>query len=147
MTPDVAALLALVNVVSRKLHTGVGPFEIDIAPAPLNAATMQAIAGVNSAAAGTNVIVTIPTLADNTRVRITIDGVNGIVAPESASVGFLVGDVNNTRSVNAADISSVKARSGQPTTAANFKFDLNVSGGISAADISAVKARSGLVLP
>ncbi len=183
-TPDVAAAPALINIVSRKLHTGVGTFDIDLAPAPLitdpatveprtvvtgtghtiffqfnvavtaagtvaaiNAATMQTIAGVTSTAAGNNVIVTIPTLPDNTRVRITIDGVNGIAAPRPASVGFLVGDINNTRSVTASDISGVKARSGQTTTAANFRFDVNVSGAINSSDISAVKARSGLVLP
>ena len=65
----------------------------------------------------------------------------------SVSLGFLVGDVNNSRSVNSSDISSVKARSGQTTDATNFKFDVNSSGAINSSDISAVKARSGLVLP
>ena len=62
-------------------------------------------------------------------------------------MGFLVGDVNNTRSVNSSDISAVKARSGQTTSALNFMFDVNASGAINSSDISAVKARSGLVLP
>ena len=43
--------------------------------------------------------------------------------------------------------SGVKARSGQTTTAANFKFDANATGAINAADISAVKTRSGLAPP
>ena len=48
--------------------------------------------------------------------------------------------------VNSSDISGVKARSGQATTASNFKFDVNASGAINSSDISAVKARSGLTL-
>lgn len=34
----------------------------------------------------------------------------------------------------------------QNTSAANFKFDLNVNGAINSSDISLVKARSGTVL-
>ena len=93
------------------------------------------------------VTVTIPSLADNKRITLTLTGVNGTVNPNPVSMGFLVGDVNNTRSVNSSDISAVKARSGQTTTGANFKFDVNASGAINSSDISAVKARSGLTLP
>ena len=93
------------------------------------------------------VTVTIPSLADNKRATLTLTGVNGSVNPSPVSMGFLVGDVNNTRSVNSSDISGVKARSGQTTNSANFKFDVNASGAVNSSDISAVKARSGLVLP
>ena len=86
-------------------------------------------------------------VADNQRVTVTLTNVNGAINPPAANIGFLVGDVNNTRSVSAADISGVKARSGQTTSALNFKFDVNATGAISASDISAVKARSGLTLP
>ena len=80
---------------------------------------------------------------------ISLDYVNGLDTGETvaANIGFLVGDVNNTRSVNSSDISGVKARSGQTTTAANFRFDVNATGTINSSDISAVKARSGLTLP
>ena len=105
----------------------------------------QAVPGTVSAI-GSEITVTLPTVPDNSRVLITLTGVNGTIdAP--AAVGFLVGDVNNTRSVNSSDISGVKARSGQTTTALNFKFDVNASGAINSSDISAIKARSGLVLP
>ena len=76
-----------------------------------------------------------------------VTGTNGSVNPQSVSMGFLIGDFNSTRSVNASDINSVKARSGQTSNATNFKFDVNASGGISSTDVSAVKARTGLVLP
>ena len=113
----------------------------------IDALSAAPIAGVTSAAAGNDVTVTLTTVTDNKRVKIVIDGVNGLAAPWSTHVGFLVGDVNNTRSVNSSDISGVKARSGQTANASNFMFDVNASGSISAADIATTKARSGLVMP
>ena len=95
---------------------------------------------------GSELLVTLSGVADNSRATITLSGVNSTING-SASIGFLVGDTNNSRSVNSSDISSVKARSGQTTDASNFKFDVNASGAINSSDISAVKARSGLVLP
>lgn len=103
--------------------------------------------GASAVAAGNEVIVTIPSLAENKRVTISLTGVNGVLNTAPISMGFLVGDVNNTRSVSSSDISGVKARSGQTTTASNFNFDVNTSGAINSADISAVSARSGWVLP
>ena len=103
--------------------------------------------GTTSAAlSGSDVVVTLSGALDSKRVRVTLTGLNGS-GTASASVGFLVGDVNNSRAVNSSDISAVKARSGQTVDATNFKFDLNASGGINSSDISAVKARSGLSLP
>ena len=98
---------------------------------------------------GKEVIVTLQSIPDNRRIVITLNGVTGSIdsTDATASIGFLVGDINNTRSVNSSDISGVKARSGQTTTGANFKFDMNASGAVNSSDISAVKARSGLSLP
>ena len=109
----------------------------------------NALVNASAAHAGTDVVVSIPALADNRRVTVSLSGVagaSGLLNLPPVSMGFLVGDVNNTRSVTASDISGVKARSGQTATALNFKFDVNATGAISAADISAVKARSGQVL-
>ena len=94
---------------------------------------------------GNDVIVNLPSVPNNSRVLIALTGVNGSVGAATA-IGFLLGDVNNTRSVNSSDISGVKARSGQTTTALNFMFDLNLSGAINSSDISTVKAQSGSVL-
>ena len=96
---------------------------------------------------GNSVEVNLLGVPDNKRITISLPGVNGSAAVFQTSLGFLVGDFNNTGSVNASDINAVKARVGQTTTAANFRFDVNASGLIDGADISAVKARSGLVLP
>jgi len=111
---------------------------VDGASNPLGAAS--------AAASGNEVIVTLINIPDNQRVRVALTGVNNSSNAEAAA-GFLVGDINGSRSVNATDISGVKARSGQATDASNFRFDINASGGINATDISAVKARAGLVLP
>ncbi len=73
------------------------------------------------------------------------DGVN------SGDVGIrmsvLVGDSTGNGSVNASDVSQVKARSGQPVDATNFRSDVTANGFINASDVSAVKARSGTSLP
>ena len=176
VTPDANAPLTVVSAVSRKIHGGAGTFDLDIAlaPNPASAVTVDprsigsghmivfqfnapisspgtvSVAPIGAATAtflGNEVMVTLTNLPDNQRVTITLANVNSSVNPPATSVGFLVGDVNNTRSVNSSDISGVKARSGQTTTAANFKFDLNATGAINSSDISAVKARSGLTLP
>ena len=65
----------------------------------------------------------------------------------TVSMGFLIGDVNSSGSVNSSDITAVKARSGQVTDATNFRFDLDASGAVGSSDISMVKARSGWMLP
>ena len=105
-----------------------------------------AIGSAMASFSGNEVIVTLTGIPDNRRVKVQVDGVNGTTSV-SAALGFLVGDINGSRSVNASDIAGVKARSGQTADASNFKFDLNASGGINATDIAAVKPRSGLVLP
>ncbi len=95
------------------------------------------------AQSGNEVVVTLTALADNKRASVSLPTVNGTAVNAAAAIGFLVGDVNETRSVTASDISIIKARSGQTTTAANFRFDVNATGAINSADISGSKSRSG----
>lgn len=109
-------------------------------------AASTAVGTAASSISGSNVIVTLTGIPDNKRVTVTLPAVNGTLAA-SASLGFLVGDVNNSRSVNTTDISGVRARNLQPLTSANFKYDLNASGSINTTDVSAVRARSLAVLP
>ena len=111
-----------------------------------DAASMP-VGAASAVSSGNVVVVTLTGIPDNKRVTVSLTNVNGVATSFTASLGFIVGDVNSTQSVNSSDISGVKARSGQNTTALNFKFDLNASGAINSSDISAVKARSGLVLP
>ena len=108
--------------------------------------TSNPISTATFAIVGSDVEVTLTGVPDNRRANITVSDVNAIATP-SAAIGFMVGDVNNSRTVNSSDISGVKARSGQTADASNFKFDVNASGAINSSDISAVKARSGTTLP
>ena len=163
------------TVLSRKTHGIAGDFDLNIdttlvAPAvtveprvigsghtivfkfnfTVTAPGTVGVTPVGSATAtllGNEVLVALTNVPDNRRVTVTLLNVNGTINPPPISIGFLVGDINNTRSVNAGDIISVKARSGQAATADNFKFDLNANGKINASDISVVKTRVGLVLP
>ncbi len=96
--------------------------------------------------AGNEVIVLLANLANNKRVAISLPTVNGITLNAVASIGFLVGDVNGTRAVDALDIGNAKSRSGQLTRDANFRHDINASGAVNAADIAALKTRSGTSL-
>ena len=135
-----------VTVESRAIGSGHQiVFQFDV-PVTFGVATAVDEAGasvvVASAVAGSNndVVVTLTGVPDNKRVKVLLPNVNGV--DFSASLGFLLGDVNNSRSVSANDVQQMKARSGQNVDAANFRFDLNVTGVISAADVSAVKSRS-----
>lgn len=101
--------------------------------------------GVERRIVNSEVTVTVTGVPDNKRVKVTVNGVNGTL-DQSISIGFLVGDINRLRAVNATDIVSVKALAGAITDQNNFIFDLNTDGVIDAADVTEVKARSGLVL-
>lgn len=98
------------------------------------------------AASGTEVQATIANIPDTTRVTVSLTGVNGGAEVYSASVGFLRGDVNNTRGVNASDIAGVKANVGKVTTSGNFTLNINPSTEISIQDVSSVKSQTGRVL-
>ena len=178
--PTLNPSLALLSVLSQKLHGAAGIFNLPITyPMSLNGlvtvepraigaghklifqfnnmisnAGSVVVTDINSNTIGTasllpsgnDVVVTIAGVLDNKRVTVSLTGVNGAL-DVSASIGFLVGDVSETRSVNAADISSVKARIGQPVSIANFKVDVDASGTIGPTDLTAVKSRAGLTLP
>lgn len=147
------ALDGLVTVESRSI--GAGHRIVFQFSGPVGIAGVASAADINkdpvgvatASASGSEVEVLLTGIADNSRAKISLVGVNGGTTAFEVAAGFLIGDVNSSRSVNATDISGVKARSGQVTSATNFRFDVNASGGINATDISAVKARSGLVLP
>lgn len=82
------------------------------------------------------------------RIQVTATGAGAATGLNPSIVfGTLVGDTNNSRGVNATDISQVRAASGGTTTAANFRFDLNASGSVNATDISVVRGASGSSLP
>jgi alpha-tubulin suppressor-like RCC1 family protein len=96
---------------------------------------------------GNDVTVTVTGIPDNRRAKFTLTNVNTSGLTFSASVGFLIGDINNSRSVTGTDVGVVRGRSGQALTSVNFKSDLNASGTLTGTDVSVVRPRSGLVIP
>ncbi|MBL8519081.1 MAG: hypothetical protein JNK75_00285 [Betaproteobacteria bacterium] len=108
---------------------------------------VSVILGATAAMAGNEILVSLPGLPDNKRVHVAIATVNGTTLNASAPAGYLVGDVNRTRSVTPQDLTAAKGRAGQFAQPGNFQFDLNASGSITAADLAALKARSGRNLP
>lgn len=93
------------------------------------------------------VTVGITNLAEGARARVTLTNVNGVASSHEVSVGFLVGDGNETRRTTAADVVGIKARVPQPVSGANYRFDLNGDGLVDAKDLLMAKARTGGVLP
>jgi hypothetical protein len=70
------------------------------------------------------------------------------VYPDTAlSVGFLIGDTNGDRFVNAGDALQTRSRSGEATDATNFRSDVNADGTVNSGDTIAVRSRSGNALP
>jgi hypothetical protein len=65
----------------------------------------------------------------------------------SASAGILVGDVNASGRVDAADVSVVRQQTLQPIASSNFREDINTSGRIDAADVSIVRQQTLTSLP
>jgi len=75
------------------------------------------------------------------------DAFNQVAPNTSVSAGFLIGDTNGNRVVNAADVAQTKARLGQAADGTNFRSDVNANGSINAADVAIVKANLGTALP
>jgi hypothetical protein len=102
----------------------------------------MASVSATTATSGNEVVVTIPAVANGKRVTVTLPSANGIAVNATASLAFMLGDGNNSRSTDSADVSGAKLYAGGFTTAANFRFDINTSGSVNAADIAAIKSRS-----
>ena len=111
---------------------------VDVMSSPVGSAAVSAV--------GSEVTVTLTGIPNNKRVTVSLTNVNGLGQTQSASIGFLIGDASNDRAVNVIDVNAVRARSGQPVTATNFRFDFDASGSINVIDVNAVRARSGTTL-
>lgn len=108
----------------------------------VDSASVTGIGSPTMSFAGNEVIVTLTgAVLDNKRLTVQLTGVNGTLNT-LVHVGFLVGDVTNSRTVNGTDIVQVKGRSVTNTDASNFMYDINASGSITGTDIVQVKGRS-----
>jgi hypothetical protein len=75
------------------------------------------------------------------------DSTSAFTGTVSASMGVLLGDVNASGRVDAADVSVVRQQTLQPLTSANFREDVNASGRIDAADVSITRQQTLTMLP
>ncbi|MBL8523668.1 MAG: hypothetical protein JNN20_08265 [Betaproteobacteria bacterium] len=149
-----AALAGAVTVEPRTMQVGNGHTVVFRFDTPItsvatvratNAQSME-LGTAQFSIAGNDVIVTLNGVPDSQRITVSLSGINGS-GTASASMAFLVGDVDQSRAVTSADIAAIKARTGQTTNNSNFRYDLNTSGNIGAADVAAVKSRVGRNLP
>jgi alpha-tubulin suppressor-like RCC1 family protein len=141
------ALAGLVTVEPRASGSHVIVFQFNTAITSPGTASVTPSGAVSAVINGSTVEVTVTGVVDNKRVTVSLANVNNAGGSVAASVGFLVGDGDGNRTVNATDIFAIKALSGLSTAADNFRHDLNLSGAITAADILAAKGRLGLTLP
>jgi hypothetical protein len=65
----------------------------------------------------------------------------------SVTAGLLIGDVNGSGRVDAADVSFVRQQTLQPITSANYRADVNGTGRIDSADVSLVRQQTLTSLP
>ena len=90
-------------------------------------------------------------VANVQKITVKLSGVTDTQAqtlPDTTvSMNVLAGDSTGNKSVNASDISQIKAQSGATVTAANFRTDISVNGSINASDVSLAKSRSGTSVP
>jgi len=109
------------------------------------------IGGLSGAVAGTEAFVDITGVTDIQYATVFLVGMSssdgGIGGTGTARVGFLAGDVNQTRVVSIADLGLVNAQLSQPVTPANFLKDVNASGAISVADKGLTNANLTKALP
>ena len=109
---------------------------------PINAATVTITEGSATAAAptftGNSVVVTLAGVTNQQYVTVTLGNVastdGGTGGSAVVRVGFLLGDVNQTRAVSVADLGLVNAQLAQLVTAANYLEDVNASGTLTVAD-------------
>ena len=104
-----------------------------------------------SVVAGNTMTVNLTGVTDAQLVGVTLSNVTDTFAqvlPSTlVSAKILLGDVNESSSVNATDIGQTKSQTGTTTGIGNFRTDVNVSGSINSGDIGQVKANSGHSVP
>jgi len=122
---------------------------------PITGATASITEGTATAAtptfSGNNVIVGLTGVADQQYVTISLTAVassdGGSGGSGSVRVGFLMGDVNQNRTVTLTDLGLVNAQLAQSVTAANFLKDVNASGTLTLADKGITNANLTKALP
>jgi hypothetical protein len=98
-----------------------------------------------------NYIVNVTGVTNAQLVTVTLNNLTDLIGDFSAtatgSMGVLLGDVNGSRRVDAADVSSVRQQTLQTIDSTNFRNDINASGRIDAADVSIARQQTLTSLP
>ncbi len=170
-------VMQLVSAVSRKTHGGAGPFDIDLPQTgdpgiecrsggvtndytivftfannvSVGGASVTTGSGrVNDfTVSGQQVTVNLTGVANVQTIVVTLSSVNdGINTSDvEAAMGVLLGDVDGSRRVDAADVSLVRQQALQPVTGSNFREDINASGRIDSGDVSIARQQALTSLP
>jgi CSLREA domain-containing protein len=136
-------------------RTGPGHTLVFTFDKPVNAAdaiaTEGSMTGVTSTTSGNEVIVSLSGVTNQNYVTISVTNVGspdgGFGGSASVRVGFLAGDVNQSRVVSVADLGLVNAQLSQVVTAANFLRDVNATGTLTVADKGVTNANLTRALP
>jgi PKD repeat protein len=120
----------------------------------ITASITSGTGSVSSSAPGADpkeYLVNLTGVANQQNIIVTLTGVQDsagnsgpVVSPQ---MGVLIGDVNGSGRVDAADVSSVRQQTLQSITSDNFRDDLNTSGRIDAADVSVARQQTLTSLP
>ncbi len=96
-------------------------------------------------------LVNLTGVTDAQQITLTLSNVTDSLGFNSnaiaTSIGFLLGDANGDGTVNSADATQTRSRSGQALDGTNFRSDVNADGFLNSADVTIVRARSGNALP
>jgi hypothetical protein len=172
--PQCVPPLQLVSAVSRKMHGGLGPFDIDLpltgtrgvecrSGGPnsdytmvftfLNPVTNCGTASTGSVSSGPNpnqCTVNLTGVPDTQYTTVTLTGAvdsTGATGNVSGTMGVLVGDVNASGVVTSGDTNLCKAQALQPVTTSNFRNDINASGTITTGDVNIINQNALHSLP
>ena len=161
---------------SRKTHGAAGTFDLPLSLLPTNPSTESragatatlvltfnklltgALAAVTESGAvagpptinGNDVIIDLTGVMDQQYVTIALSNVqsaDGFTGSGSVRLGFLAGDVNQSRVVSIADLAMVNSALAQTLNASNFHLDVNANGTLTLSDRSITTGNLTRALP
>ena len=130
-------------------HTVVFTFNQPLTSGAAAVSAGIAVAGVPTFS-GNEMIVPLSGVTNIQYVTVNVSNVassGGGTGSGSVRIGFLLGDVNQSRVVSVADLGLVNAQLAQGVTAANYLKDVNVSGTLTVADKGIANANLTKALP
>ncbi len=163
--------LVPIGAVSRKTHTGVGDFDVDLPltgppgiecrtgpvagqhlivltfPVPVNVTIATATCGGQAATAsanGSEVSIHCTGIANAQTISINLNGVSDGTRTANITVpmGVLLGDVDATTVVDGNDVSSVQAHTRAPVDLTTYRYDVNTTGLIDGNDVTVTQGQT-----